>query len=91
MTIFVCSVVAYGFDLGVAHADDMSYLFYYADQHELYPWLESDDVTRRRMCEMWTNFAKTFNPTPFGETVTTAIFVYPYIQSYNNASHYDHM
>ena len=68
--VIMYASLAYGFDLGVAHADDMPYLYYYTDQHQQFPWLESDDLTRRRICDMWTSFAKTFQPTPPGETVS---------------------
>ncbi|XP_061395058.1 uncharacterized protein LOC133330663 [Musca vetustissima] len=46
---------------GVAHADDLEYLFY-----AFYSWkLEKDSkeyLTIRRMIELWTQFAKTSNP-----------------------------
>lgn len=46
---------------GVAHADDLSYIFY-----AYYSWkLEKDSkeyLTIQRMIKMWTNFARTSNP-----------------------------
>ncbi|XP_065360625.1 esterase B1-like [Calliphora vicina] len=46
---------------GVAHADDLSYIFY-----AYYSWkLEKDSkeyLTIQRMIKMWTNFAKSSNP-----------------------------
>lgn len=48
-------------ETGVAHADDLAYLFY-----SFYSWkLEKDSMeylTLRRMIQMWTHFAKTSNP-----------------------------
>lgn len=70
---------AYGFDLGVAHADDLPFLFMSENGQNIFPWTEEDDLTRRRMCEMWTNFAKSAMPTPPGETVRNIPEIYAQI------------
>ncbi|XP_060525631.1 para-nitrobenzyl esterase-like [Cylas formicarius] len=45
----------------VGHADDVSYLF----KVSTYPLeTDADFLTRTRICKLWTNFAKTLNPTP---------------------------
>ncbi|KAK4881475.1 hypothetical protein RN001_004794 [Aquatica leii] len=47
---------------GVGHADELNYLF----KKEQYPGkpIAFDLLTRRRLVRLWTNFAKTGNPTP---------------------------
>ncbi|XP_060525632.1 juvenile hormone esterase-like [Cylas formicarius] len=45
----------------VGHADELAYLF----KISTFPLAtEADFLTRKRMVKMWTNFAKTLNPTP---------------------------
>ncbi|XP_060524433.1 juvenile hormone esterase-like [Cylas formicarius] len=45
----------------VAHFDELAYLF----KMEPYPiGTDADLLTRRRFTKLWTNFAKTLNPTP---------------------------
>ncbi len=56
----------YGFDLGVAHADDLDYFFKRKPDSAFQDWTELDELTRMRLDEMWTNFAATGNPTPDG-------------------------
>ncbi|XP_067007344.2 juvenile hormone esterase [Anabrus simplex] len=49
---------------GVCHADEMGYLWYMSLFPYKYPEKSSETRTLRRMVSMWTNFAKTGDPTP---------------------------
>ncbi|XP_024868450.1 esterase FE4-like isoform X1 [Temnothorax curvispinosus] len=62
--------------IGAAHTDDMSYLFYIPKYKINNPQPPAIDTKDRKMLEiltrMWTNFAKTGNPTPvLDQYVTT--------------------
>ncbi len=63
------SLSAYGFDLGVAHVDDLQFVFKDSEDAAYAAWTELDDLVRRRICRMWANFARTLDPTPDGEQV----------------------
>ncbi len=56
----------HGFDLGVAHGDDLNFFFKRQPDSLYQYWTELDELTRMRLDEMWTNFAITGNPTPGG-------------------------
>lgn len=52
--------------IGVAHADELGYLW----KSILTPELESgclEDITIKRMTKLWTNFAKNANPNPIAK------------------------
>lgn len=49
--------------LGVSHADDLGYLFKCMVTPEIVP-NSIEDIALHRIVKMWTNFAKTGNPTP---------------------------
>lgn len=57
---------------GAMHGDDLGYMF---DLH-IIPILPSNhaNVVRRRYVRMWTNFAKTSNPTPDTDFLITSIW-----------------
>ncbi len=52
--------------MGAAHTDDLPYLFMNQppDSYQGDSWTEDDLLIQKRMLRMWTNFAKTGNPTP---------------------------
>ena len=58
-------ILAYGYDFGPAHTDDMDYLAqtHAAEDYQSH-WTEEDEAVRQRMCQIWSDFAKTGNPTP---------------------------
>ncbi|XP_049862482.1 juvenile hormone esterase-like isoform X2 [Schistocerca gregaria] len=59
------------FDFGAGHTDELFYLFpknpFYPENYEL---PEEDRKIVDTLTKLWTNFAKTGNPTPDGESVT---------------------
>ncbi len=56
--------IAHGFDLGVAHVDDLQFVFKDSPDSAYSAWTEQDDLVKRRFCQMWSNFAKVLSPTP---------------------------
>ncbi|CAH1106188.1 unnamed protein product [Psylliodes chrysocephalus] len=49
---------------GVGHTEDLGYLFDFGHKGS-----DADYITRNRMVQLWTNFAKTGNPTPKKEAL----------------------
>ncbi|XP_063244711.1 uncharacterized protein LOC134545858 isoform X3 [Bacillus rossius redtenbacheri] len=47
---------------GPSHTDDLTYLFYYTAATTPFPANSSERITQQRMVSIWTNFAKTGNP-----------------------------
>ncbi|XP_026315216.1 venom carboxylesterase-6-like [Hyposmocoma kahamanoa] len=52
---------------GACHGDEMGYLFYFSRLNYRLDDDSTELAVSRRMVEMWTNFAKTGNPTPPAE------------------------
>ncbi|KAJ8983203.1 hypothetical protein NQ317_016424 [Molorchus minor] len=57
---------------GVGHTEELGYLFDFK-----YPGSEEDYITRQRMVKLWTNFAKSGNPTPEEERILQEIIWEP--------------
>ncbi|XP_047004362.1 cholinesterase 1-like isoform X1 [Schistocerca americana] len=49
---------------GVTHADELKLLFYIPKMKQNLTETSEEDITRRKMIDLWTNFAKSGNPTP---------------------------
>lgn len=49
---------------GVTHADELKLLFYIPKMKQNLSETSEEDITRRKMISLWTNFAKFGNPTP---------------------------
>nr|CAD7197734.1 unnamed protein product [Timema douglasi] len=47
---------------GPSHTDELSYIFYYTAVTTPFPENSTEMITLRRMVSIWTNFAKTGNP-----------------------------
>lgn len=58
---------------GVCHVDEIGYLFA-TILTEIPPSGSLEDITQRRMCRLWANFAKYGNPTPFKDSLLGVIW-----------------
>lgn len=62
------------FNLGTSHADDLPYLFNMClslgvSKHSI------EDIARKRVCRLWTNFAKFGNPTPANDNLVDNLWM----------------
>ncbi|CAD0203924.1 unnamed protein product [Chrysodeixis includens] len=74
---------------GACHGDEMGYLFYFS---RLNYRLDDDSpelAVSRRMVQMWTNFAKTGNPTPPVDYESVVDFTWPRVNSTEHVSYLD--
>ncbi|KAF9806144.1 hypothetical protein SFRURICE_016343, partial [Spodoptera frugiperda] len=74
---------------GACHGDEMGYLFYFS---RLNYRLDDDSpelAVSRRMVQMWTNFAKTGNPTPSVDYESVVDFTWPQVNSTEHISYLD--
>ncbi|PZC80786.1 hypothetical protein B5X24_HaOG200160 [Helicoverpa armigera] len=74
---------------GACHGDEMGYLFYFS---RLNYRLDDDSpelAVSRRMVQMWTNFAKTGNPTPDVDYESVVDFKWPQVNNTEHISYLD--
>ncbi|KAF9413122.1 hypothetical protein HW555_008564 [Spodoptera exigua] len=74
---------------GACHGDEMGYLFYFS---RLNYRLDDDSpelAVSRRMVQMWTNFAKTGNPTPSVDYESVVDFTWPQVNNTEHVSYLD--
>ncbi len=58
--------LAWGFEFGPTHADELPFLFmnHSPESYQGDNWTDDDILVQKRILRLWTDFAKTGNPTP---------------------------
>ncbi|XP_075982764.1 carboxylic ester hydrolase [Anticarsia gemmatalis] len=74
---------------GACHGDEMGYLFYFSRLNYRLDDDSTELAVSRRMVQMWTNFAKTGNPTPPVDYESVVDFKWPAVNGTEHISYLD--